>query len=369
VRPPFPWPPPHGPARGGGSWRPRAMADPGGHRDKRAKAGPVQDFGVKMDDSMLKKCDALLKNLLKRNTAAVFSAPVDWRALNLPDYPKLIKQPMDLGTVQEKLTHKDYKLLEDFSNDVRLVWKNAMVFNGADSVYFKNAKQLCDVAEKKLAELEQEGAALMPAIEPLLRCELILSELMRNPLSEWFLHPVDVDGLGLHDYRTVISKPMDLSTVQRLLKGEKYETVEAFAADVKLVFDNCIAYNGATSMFGVIAGIMSGIFDRKAALLTAAAQQAPPPRLGQPVPDREGWPTFQQKKKFYDACTKLTLVELNHIVKLVHRSCAAALQHNGDKEVELDVDGLDMDTFNKVLKYAKQCTNRNEAAAAPNPAP
>jgi hypothetical protein len=25
--------------------------------------------------------------------------PVDWEALGIPDYPEIVKQPMDLGTV------------------------------------------------------------------------------------------------------------------------------------------------------------------------------------------------------------------------------------------------------------------------------
>ena len=192
----------------------------------------------------------------------------------------------------------------------------------------------------------------LPPLEPPVRCELVLSEIMRHPMCEFFLHPVDVDGLGLSDYRTVVERPMDLSTVQRELKADRYQTVEAFAADVKLTFDNCIKYNGANSMFGVVAGLVSQVFERKVGLyLTVGA--AHPPRSGQPVPDREGWPSFSQKKKFYDACTKLSLIDLNNIVKVVHKSCALALKHNGDKEVELDVDNLDMDTFNKVFKFAK----------------
>lgn len=324
------------------------MADAGLHRDKRQRAMT----GIQIDENMLKKCDAMLKGVMKRNIASVFLEPVNWRTLNLPDYPKIVKQPMDLGTIQTNLNERKYAFLEDFANDIRLVWKNAMLFNAVDSIYFKNAKQLCEAAEKRLGELEQEGVATLPPLEPPVRCELVISEIMRHPMCEWFLHPVDVEGLGLADYRTVIEKPMDLSTVQRQLKADKYKTVEAFAADVKLTFSNAIQYNGANSMFGVVALLVSQVFDRKVSLhLTMGASH--PPRSAQPVPDRDGWPSFSQKKKFYDACIKLSLVDLNNIVKMVHKSCSGALQHNGEKEVELDVDNLDTDTFNRVFKFAK----------------
>ena len=53
------------------------------------------------------------------------------------------------------------------------------------------------------------------------------------------------------------------------------------------------------------------------------------------MPDRPGWPTFQQKKKFYDICTRLTLADLNQMVSLVQRGCQTAVQQCGDKEVEV----------------------------------
>ena len=88
-----------------------------------------------------------------------------------------------------------------------------------------------------------------------------------------------------------------------------------------------------------------------------------------PLPDRPGWPTFQQKKKLYDLCMRLTLAELNQMVSLVQRGCQAAVQQCGDKEVEVDVDELDMDTFQNVLKWANSKTKsaqqpKSEAGAS-----
>jgi len=89
------------------------------HRDKRVKAGPVL---YPMDEPLLKKCDSFMKGLLKRNQAVHFLRPVDWKKMGLHDYPKLIKQPMDLGTVAERLSRNAYGRLEDFANEIRLVW-------------------------------------------------------------------------------------------------------------------------------------------------------------------------------------------------------------------------------------------------------
>eukprot|EP00307_Rebecca_sp_RCC1486_P013816 CAMPEP_0119425196 /NCGR_PEP_ID=MMETSP1335-20130426/34080_1 /TAXON_ID=259385 /ORGANISM="Chrysoculter rhomboideus, Strain RCC1486" /LENGTH=336 /DNA_ID=CAMNT_0007450751 /DNA_START=8 /DNA_END=1018 /DNA_ORIENTATION=+ len=336
------------------------MAEVPQHRDKRQKMLPGVT-GIMLDETMHKKALDLLKTISKRTQAQVFLAPVDWKALNLPEYPKVIKHPMDLGTIQSNLQERKYATLEEFANDIRLVWKNALIFNTPESVYFKNAKKLCEDTEKKLGELEAEGFHTLPALEMPVRCELILAEIMNHPMSEWFLHPVDVEGLGLHDYHKEVSTPMDLTTVQRQLKADQYTNIEQFTKDVKLTFENCIKYNGPGSMFGIVAALVNAVFDRKCALYLNG--QVHPQRAGQPVPDRDGWPTFQQKKKFYDACTKLGLTELNTIVKMVNKQCSHALQQHGDKEVELDVDNLDMDTFNKVFKYAKSCTSKAEPGA------
>ena len=60
-----------------------------------------------------------------------------------------------------------------------------------------------------------------------------------------------------------------------------------------------------------------------------------------PLPDRPGWPTFQQKKKLYDLCMRLTLAELNQMVSLVQRGCQAAVQQCGDKVVVAPIRSLE----------------------------
>ena len=60
---------------------------------------------------------------MKRSQGVHFSKPVEWKKMGLLDYPKLIKEPMDLGTVSENLQKANhYPRLEAFVNDVRLVW-------------------------------------------------------------------------------------------------------------------------------------------------------------------------------------------------------------------------------------------------------
>lgn len=46
---------------------------------------------------------------MQEEGAYYFNTPVDPVALNLPDYPKIIKKPMDLGTIAHKLERREYE--------------------------------------------------------------------------------------------------------------------------------------------------------------------------------------------------------------------------------------------------------------------
>ena len=77
---------------------------------------------IQMDEQVYRKCDGVMKMIMKRQQAIHFAKPVDWKRMSLHDYPRLIKQPMDLGTAGEKLARNSYGRLEEFANDIRLVW-------------------------------------------------------------------------------------------------------------------------------------------------------------------------------------------------------------------------------------------------------
>lgn len=54
--------------------------------------------------------------------------------------------------------------------------------------------------------------------------------------------------MNLADYPTIVKNPMDLSTIQRNLKTNKYKYVEQFLDHVQLIWDNCKLYNMAGSV-------------------------------------------------------------------------------------------------------------------------
>lgn len=54
---------------------------------------------------------------------------IDWERLELPTYPKIIKKPMDLGTMKRKLDDGEYPSAQAFHNDFKLMIKNCTTFN------------------------------------------------------------------------------------------------------------------------------------------------------------------------------------------------------------------------------------------------
>jgi len=71
----------------------------------------------------------MLKDLMSRNIAVAFNQPVDYVALNLPTYKDVIPEPMDLGTIRQRLRSQFYPNFLSLAKDVRLTFFNAMTFN------------------------------------------------------------------------------------------------------------------------------------------------------------------------------------------------------------------------------------------------
>ena len=58
----------------------------------------------------------------------LFREPVDPIANDLPDYFEIIKKPMDLGTVKEKMDKGEYADEEQFVADVRQIFVNCYTY-------------------------------------------------------------------------------------------------------------------------------------------------------------------------------------------------------------------------------------------------
>lgn len=59
---------------------------------------------------------------------------MNWEEWGLYDYLQVVKIPMDLGTIRNKLSKNEYKKPVEFARDVRLVWDNCKLYNQVRAV-------------------------------------------------------------------------------------------------------------------------------------------------------------------------------------------------------------------------------------------
>ena len=274
----------------------------------------------------LKYCATILKGLKRHRDGTPFLVPVDPVALGIPDYPNIIKHPMDLSTITKKLEGNEYISASDFVADVRLMLNNCFTFNAADSQVAKMGRNLEKYLNNCLAKMPaslEQAATLAAAASPgrtqrrksdttatspmatrprressapssrrgsnsnivysapssvtssksgkrqagdITFCRQVLSELTKKTHQNinWpFMQPVDPVALGIPDYFTVIKQPMDLGTIRRKLDSREYLNAEQFENDVRLVFSNCFTYNAPDTDIVQMAKALESIFEAK----------------------------------------------------------------------------------------------------------
>ncbi|TID24275.1 Bromodomain-containing protein [Venturia nashicola] len=117
----------------------------------------------------LKFCQHVLNELTKKKHQAFaypFMVPVDPVALNIPNYHKVIKKPMDFGTIQSNLAASQYAKAKEFYDDATLVFQNCFKFNPPTDEVNKMGKMLQSVFDQTWATKENWLLDNAPASEP-----------------------------------------------------------------------------------------------------------------------------------------------------------------------------------------------------------
>ena len=97
-------------------------------------------------------CLPLVTKLIAHEHGWVFRDAVDPIELGIPEYHEIVEHPMDLNLVKNKLEDGVYKDIASFEKDARLVFENAMLFNGEDSDVGRMAKELLDIFNEDAAK-------------------------------------------------------------------------------------------------------------------------------------------------------------------------------------------------------------------------
>jgi histone acetyltransferase len=99
---------------------------------------------------------SLIKEMHDHPDAWPFKEPVD--AQSVPGYYEIIKNPMDLKTMSERLESEQYYVtFEMFLADARRMFENARTYNSPKTIYYKCATKLEAHFQSKVTMLLQSG--------------------------------------------------------------------------------------------------------------------------------------------------------------------------------------------------------------------
>ncbi|KAE9592984.1 hypothetical protein Lal_00029154 [Lupinus albus] len=251
-------------------------------------------------------------------------------------------------------------------------------------------------------------------------CSSLLEKLMKHKHGWVFNAPVDVEGLGLHDYFTIITHPMDFGTVKSRLSKNWYKSPKEFAEDVRLTFRNAMTYNPKGQDVHVMAEQLSKIFEERWAIIESdynrevrygieygATPNVPSP-LSRKVPAFPPAPldmrrilnrsepmtqtprpmsitpssrtpapkkpkakdphkrdmTFEEKQKLSTNLQSLPSDKLDAIVQIIKKRNSALHQH--DDEIEVDIDSVDAETLWELDRFVtnyKKSLSKNKRKA------
>lgn len=232
-------------------------------------------------------------------------------------------------------------------------------------------------------------------------CSSLLEKLMKHKHGWVFNTPVDVQGLGLHDYFIIIKHPMDLGTVKSRLNKNWYKSPKEFAEDVRLTFSNAMTYNPKGQDVHVMAEQLLKIFEDRWAIIesdynrelrytmdvgvglpTPTSRKAPPlppppldmrrildrsesmtnsvdpkskpmsttPSARTPAPKKPKAKdphkrdmTYDEKQKLSTNLQNLPSEKLDAIVQIIKKRNSSLRQD--DEEIEVDIDSVDAETL------------------------
>ncbi|KAI5253562.1 bromodomain-containing protein 3 isoform X6 [Manis pentadactyla] len=106
--------------------------------------------------------NVVVKTLWKHQFAWPFYQPVDAIKLNLPDYHKIIKNPMDMGTIKKRLENNYYWSASECMQDFNTMFTNCYIYNKPTDDIVLMAQALEKMFLQKVAQMPQEEAELLP---------------------------------------------------------------------------------------------------------------------------------------------------------------------------------------------------------------
>lgn len=107
-------------------------------------------------DHWEKPAKRIINNLWKHESAWLFHFPVDVKAWGIEDYYNIVTKPMDFTTIKCKLSNNEYKMVDEFVQDVHQVFDNCILYNGEANQYSLVAKKMRKEFESQFKGLSMD---------------------------------------------------------------------------------------------------------------------------------------------------------------------------------------------------------------------
>jgi len=272
----------------------------------------------------LRFCNQTIKELMSKkhyNYNFPFLAPVDTVALNIPNYNEIVKQPMDLGTIQSKLANNEYENADDFEKDVRLVFKNCYLFNPEGTDVNMMGHRLEAVFDKKWAN--------KPVPEPTPQ---------NSDVSDREYSSEEEDNVEISE--AMLSEIPAIQVMENQIIRMRKELDELKKEHLKKLREQQAARKKKKQQKGKRRAPKA-----KHTKDTHHQVQAPPepPKLTPPQPVV----TYEMKKQVSEMVPNLSDKKLNALIKIIQDD----VQISNDDEVELDMDQLEDRTVLKLYDF------------------
>ena len=92
-------------------------------------------------------------------------------------------------------------------------------------------------------------------ISPYLKkqCQEVMEKICARPIAQIFFYPVDPVQDDCPNYFDIVKNPMDLGTIKKNLRCNKYKSVSEWKRDMELVWSNSILFHTESSPVGMMA--------------------------------------------------------------------------------------------------------------------
>lgn len=146
--------------------------------------------------------------------------------------------------------------------------KQSITSKASSVIKDKDKDKQVNSFKRRQQDASRREAAAAKRTQDLMRqfAGLLRQHIMGHKWAGPFMQPVDVVGLGLHDYYEIIEKPMDFSTIKNKMEakdGTGYKNVREICTDVRLVFKNAMKYNDERNDVHVMAKTLLAKFEEK----------------------------------------------------------------------------------------------------------